>query len=103
MDTPVAVEAQRATPGTLRYLLWGPAATLGVSGAAAAVINGLAAYLVYQYARARGQWGTDEPPAGAAEEVTFKSATDDVDISGWFFKAETQPAPAVVLCHGIWT
>jgi fermentation-respiration switch protein FrsA (DUF1100 family) len=101
-ETPVAVESQRANPGTLRYVLWGTAATLGVSGAAAALINGLSAYLVYQYARARGPWGTDEPPAGSAEEVTFPS-TDQVRISGWFFKADVQPAPGVVLCHGIWT
>jgi uncharacterized protein len=103
METPVAVESQRVTPGALRYVLWGTAATLGLSGAAAAVINGLSAYLVYQYARARGQWGTGEPPAGTAEEVTFASNGDGVRISGWFFKAGLQPAPAVVLCHGIWT
>jgi peptidoglycan glycosyltransferase len=36
-ETPVAVESQRATPGTLRYVLWGTAATLGLSGAAAAL------------------------------------------------------------------
>jgi len=80
----------------------GTAAMLGVTSAAAALINGLSAYLVYQYARARGQWGTDEPPEGSAEEVSFSSA-DDVRISGWFFKADATDAPAVVLCHGIWT
>ena len=63
----------------------------------------MSAFLVYQYARARGIWGTDEPPDGAAEEVSFTSI-DNVRISGWFFAARgEQPAPAVVLCHGIWT
>src|SRR5207244_13184338 len=37
------------------------------------------------------------------EEVHFTSVVDNVRISGWFFKADLQPAPAVVLCHGIWT
>jgi fermentation-respiration switch protein FrsA (DUF1100 family) len=67
----------------------------------------LSGFLVYQYARARGIWGTDEPPEGAAEEVTFPSAEDNTRISGWFFRAAganaESPAPAVVLCHGIWT
>jgi uncharacterized protein len=110
----MAVETQRATTGTLadsravqpvlRYALWATAATLGISGAAAALISALSAFLVFQYARARGTWGTDEPPAGAAEEVSFSSAQDDVRISGWFFAAQgTRPAPAVVLCHGVWT
>src|SRR2546423_11957590 len=110
----MAVETQRAAAGTLadsraaqpalRYALWATAATLGISGAVAALISALSAFLVFQYARARGIWGTDEPPAGAAEEVTFSSAHDDVRISGWFFPtAATRPAPAVVLCHGVWT
>jgi fermentation-respiration switch protein FrsA (DUF1100 family) len=109
----MAVETQRAQTGTLadsraaqpllRYLFWATAATLGVSGAAAAIVSGLSAFLVYQYARARGTWGTDEPPAGAAEEVTFTSI-DNVRISGWFFPSpDPHPAPAVVLCHGVWT
>jgi fermentation-respiration switch protein FrsA (DUF1100 family) len=59
---------------------------------------------VYQYARARGQWGTDEPPEGMAEDISFTSAIDNVGISGWFFNAHAAgPAPAVVLCHGIGT
>jgi uncharacterized protein len=110
----MAVDTQRATTGTLadfravqpvlRYALWATAATLGTAGAAAALIGALSAFLVFQYARARGTWGTDEPPEGAAEEVTFTSAQDDVRISGWFFSAAgTKPAPAVVLCHGVWT
>jgi len=109
----MAVETQRAAPGTLadsrssppllRYALLATAATLGLSGALAAVLGGMSAFLVYQYARARGIWGTDEPPDGAAEEVSFASI-DDVRISGWFFAAQdTRPAPAVVLCHGVWT
>src|SRR2546423_14156667 len=110
----MAVETQRAAAGTLadsraaqpalRYALWATAATLGISGALAAIVSGLSAFLVYQYARARGIWGTDEPPAGAAEEVTFSSATDGVTISGWFFATvERERAPTVVLCHGVWT
>jgi fermentation-respiration switch protein FrsA (DUF1100 family) len=110
----MAVETRRATPGTLaapgaaqllvRYMLLATAATLGVSGVAAALISALSGFLVYQYARARGQWGTDEPPEGSAEEVSFSSAEDNVRISGWFFAArDSQPGPAVVLCHGIWT
>src|SRR4051812_7379567 len=109
----MAVESQRfattqptAQAGVpfLRYALVATAATLGVSGACAAIISAASAFLVYQYARARGIWGTDEPPEGAAEEVTFASAADNVSISGWFFAArQSQPAPAVVLCHGIWT
>jgi fermentation-respiration switch protein FrsA (DUF1100 family) len=112
--TTMAVEAQRATPATLptagssqsalRFALWATAATLGVSGAATAAVSMLAGFLVYQYARARGQWGTDEPPEGLAEEVSFPSAEDNVRISGWFFSAGTrEPAPAILLCHGIWT
>jgi uncharacterized protein len=104
----MAVEAranQTSSPGQplLRYVLWATAATLGVSGAATAAISMMTGFLVYQYARARGQWGTDEPPAGLAEEVTFPSVGDSLRISGWFLPATTQPAPAVVLCHGIWT
>jgi fermentation-respiration switch protein FrsA (DUF1100 family) len=101
----MAVEAQRSTtPALLRYALWTTAATLGVSGAVTAALGMAAGYLVYQYARARGQWGTDEPPDGVAEEITFISPEDGIRISGWFFKAPTDgPAPAIVLCHGIWT
>jgi fermentation-respiration switch protein FrsA (DUF1100 family) len=85
-------------------MLLATAATLGISGAAAALISALSGFLVYQYARARGQWGTDEPPEGSAEEVSFSSAEDKVRISGWFFAArDRQPGPAVVLCHGVWT
>jgi fermentation-respiration switch protein FrsA (DUF1100 family) len=101
----MAVEAQRApSPSLLRYALWTTAATLGVSGAVTAAVSMAAGYLVYQYARARGQWGTDEPPEGMAEEVSFPSAEDSIRISGWFFKAPgPDRAPAIVLCHGIWT
>jgi dipeptidyl aminopeptidase/acylaminoacyl peptidase len=88
----------------LRYALLATAATLGISGAAAALISALSGFLVYQYARARGQWGTDEPPVGAAEEVSFGSAGDNVRISGWFFRARGEERrPAIVLCHGVWT
>lgn len=104
----MAVEARASTaanPGQslLRYALWATAATLGVSGAVTAAVSMAAGYLVYQYARARGQWGTDEPPAGVAEEVDFRSAEDSIKLSGWFFPAAEQPAPAVIMCHGIWT
>jgi fermentation-respiration switch protein FrsA (DUF1100 family) len=110
----MAIETRRATPATLavpgpaqsllHYMLWATAATLGLSGAAAALIGALSGALVYQYARARGTWGTDEPPEGSAEEVSFSSADDNVRISGWFFAADgSDPGPAVVLCHGIWT
>src|ERR1700716_2161632 len=110
----MAVETRRASPGTLaapgaaqllvRYMLVATAATLGVSGVAAALISALSGFLVYQYARARGQWGSDEPPEGAAEEVTFPSAEDSMRICGWFFNAHaSEPAPAVILCHGVWT
>ena len=106
----MAVETRRleTTPAPpqsiLRVALWATAATLGVSGAATAAVGMLAGLLVYQYARARGQWGTDEPPDGMAEEVSFASAEDNVRISGWFFSAGGQePAPTILLCHGIWT
>jgi fermentation-respiration switch protein FrsA (DUF1100 family) len=106
----MAVETRRleATPtppqSILRVALWATAATLGVSGAATAAVGMIAGLLVYQYARARGQWGTDEPPDGMAEEVSFASAEDNVRISGWFFSAGGQePAPTILLCHGIWT
>jgi uncharacterized protein len=104
----MAVEARasnHAHPGQplLRYALWATAATLGVSGAATAAISMAAGFLVYQYARARGQWGADEPPAGVAEEVTFPSRADELKISGWFLPASQTPAPAIVLCHGVWT
>ena len=110
----MAVEAQRATPGTLgasnpaqsvlRSALWVTAATLGVSGAATAAISMAAGFLVYQYARARGQWGTAEPPEGVAEEISFTAAGDSIRISGWFFpEPGAEPAPAILLCHGIWT
>jgi fermentation-respiration switch protein FrsA (DUF1100 family) len=111
----MAVDTRRAGAGTLttppgpaqpliRYLLLATAATLGVSGAAAAVISAVSGFLVYQYARARGQWGTDEPPTGMAEDISFTSAVDNMRISGWFFSAlGGGPAPAVLLCHGIGT
>lgn len=110
----MAVETQRATPNTLadsraaqpllHYVFWATAATLGISGACAALISAVSAFLVFQYARARGIWGTDEPPEGAAEEITFTSVEDNLKISGWFFASrQTQPAPAIVLCHGVWT
>jgi uncharacterized protein len=87
----------------LRYALWATAATLGVSGAATAAMTAATGFLVYQYARARGQWGTGEPPEGIAEEVTFLSSGDSIKLSGWFFRASELKAPSVVLCHGIWT
>ncbi len=109
----MAVEARSAhvasNPGQslLRYALWGAAAMLGVSGAATAAVSMVAGLLVYTYARPRGQWGTDEPPDGLAEEVTFPSAADSIRISGWFFRAADAtphaPRPVIVLCHGIWT
>lgn len=110
----MAVETRRAAPNALgtpgaaqpllRSLLVATAATLGISGAVAALISAVSGYLVYQYTRARGQWGTDEPPAGSAEEVSFTSADDNMRICGWFFGASgTRRGPAVVLCHGIWT
>jgi len=110
----MAVETRRATPGALgtpgpvlpllRYALLATAATLGVSGAAAALLSAVSGFLVYQYTRARGQWGTDEPPTGTAEEVSFPSVEDNTRISGWFFAGSgSRRGPAVVLCHGIWT
>jgi uncharacterized protein len=87
-----------------RIALWATAATLGVSGAVAAALGGISALLVFQYARARGIWGTDEPPAGTVEDVSFSSADDQLPLSGWFFKsASAWPAPTVLLCHGVWT
>jgi fermentation-respiration switch protein FrsA (DUF1100 family) len=108
----MAVETQRAqAPGAsgqsvLRAALWTAAAALGASGALAAFVSALSGFLVYQYARARGQWGTDEPPAGVAEEVTFESEADSMRICGWFFAAADAVGaarPTVVLCHGVWT
>jgi fermentation-respiration switch protein FrsA (DUF1100 family) len=110
----MAVETRRATPGglatpgavqpLLRTALLATAATLGISGAAAALLSAASGFLVYQYARARGQWGTDEPPTGTTEEVSFRSVADDTRISGWFFAAAgSRRGPAVVLCHGVWT
>ncbi len=110
----MAVETRRAPPGgiayssegqpLLRYALLATAATLGLSGAVAAVVSALSGFLLYQHVRARGQWGTDEPPEGTSEEVSFTSAQDHVRIGGWFFGAPGgQRRPAVVLCHGIWT
>jgi len=110
----MAVETRRATPGTLapngavqpllRTALLATAATLGISGAAAAVLSAVSGFLLYQYTHARGVWGTDEPPTGTAEEVSFTSAEDNMRISGWFFPASgVSRGPAVVLCHGIWT
>ena len=103
----MAVESQRAPQAATplgRHLLWATAATLGASGALAALVSMLSGYLVYQYARARGIWGTDEPPDGFAEEVSFPSVDDNVRICGWFFPNPSgQQRPAVVLCHGIWT
>src|SRR5438105_11634571 len=102
-----AVSAQQPAPRPIslgRVLLWATAATLGVSGAVAATIGGISGLLVYQYARARGIWGTDEPPAGTVEEIAFRSAEDGLPLSGWFFRSLGDlPAPTVVLCHGVWT
>src|SRR5216683_1519966 len=102
----MAVETRRATPGALgtpgavqpllRSILLATAATLGVSGAAAALLSAASSFLVYQYVRARGQWGTDEPPAGTAEEISFTSVDDNTRISGWFFAADgSQRGPEV--------
>ncbi|HEY1291861.1 MAG TPA: alpha/beta hydrolase [Chloroflexota bacterium] len=104
----MAVEARATTAFPLwRYALWTTAATLGLSGAATAALSMVAGLLVYSYARARGQWGTDEPPEGLAEEVSFVSAADSIHLSGWFLRAAgadaDSPAPTVILCHGIWT
>ena len=108
----MAVEAVSAQPvgrplSLARMALWATAATLGISGAAAAAIGGISALLVFQYARARGIWGTDEPPAGTVEDVSFTSAQDRLPLSGWFFRAgcasPASPAPTVLLCHGVWT
>jgi fermentation-respiration switch protein FrsA (DUF1100 family) len=89
---------------TTRPLVWATAATLGISGLAAAVVNGLSALLVYTYARPRRVWGTDEPPAGLAEEVEFESPEDGMVLRGWFLPAATDIAgPALVMCHGVWT
>ena len=99
-----AAQASGSPPQSLlRYALWATAATLGVSGAVTAAVSMATGFLVYQYARARGQWGSDEPPEGLAEEVAFPSHADRIRISGWFFPADIAPAPAVILCHGIWT
>jgi fermentation-respiration switch protein FrsA (DUF1100 family) len=97
------------TQPLMRYLLWATAATLGISGAAAALASAVSGFLVYQYAHARGQWGTDEPPDGVAEDVSFPaapSAGSTVRLSGWFFQAlggGPGRGSAVVLCHGIGT
>jgi uncharacterized protein len=106
----MAVEAVSGGTGVGRPLsvgriaLWATAATLGISGAVAAAIGGISALLVYQYARARGIWGTDEPPEGTVEEVSFPSAEDELPLSGWFFEStERLPAPTILLCHGVWT
>lgn len=96
--------ARTAMAPAMRMALMTTAATLGVSGAAAAVVSAVCGVLVYQYARARGPWGTGEPPDGCAEEVAFDSVDDSVRLSGWFFAAEdARPAPSVIMCHGIWT
>jgi fermentation-respiration switch protein FrsA (DUF1100 family) len=111
----MAVDTQRADARTvgsawpgqslLRSALLITAAMLGISGAAAAVLGAISGFLVYQYARARGPWGTGEPPDGAAEEISFRSADDHFNISGWFFPSARHATggPAIVLCHGIWT
>jgi uncharacterized protein len=62
--------------------------------------------LVYTYARPRRVWGIGEPPEGLAEEVEFESPEDNTRIRGWFLPAggpDPGPAPALVLCHGVWT
>src|SRR5713101_581003 len=108
VETRSAIPGALGTPGAvqplLRSVLLATAATLGISGAAAALLSAASSFLVYQYVRARGQWGTDEPPAGTADEIRFTSVDDNTRISGWFFAADgSQRGPAVVLCHGIWT
>jgi fermentation-respiration switch protein FrsA (DUF1100 family) len=90
-----------------RSLIWVTAATLGLSGVAAAAANGVSALMVYTYARPRRMWGTGEPPAGLAEEVTFESPEDSMPLRGWFLPAanasKQHPGPTLVLCHGVWT
>jgi uncharacterized protein len=87
-----------------RPLVWATAATLGISGVAAALVNACSMLMVYTYARPRRIWGTDEPPAGLAEEIEFESLDDRMLIRGWFLPAVTDtPGPALVLCHGVWT
>lgn len=88
-------------PGSPRLLLAAGAA-LGVGSVAAATLGGATAWLVYRLARARGSWGKGEPPDGLAQEVTFPSAEDATPLRGWFLPAPTR-APAIILCHGVWT
>ncbi len=79
------------------------ATALGLSGATAAVMSGMAGMILYRAARHRGVWGSGEPPESVVEDVEF-SSTDGVHIRGWFLSADSgAPAPTLVMCHGVWT
>ena len=79
-------------------------AAAGLVGIATTLAAGASALIFYYFTRARGVWGTSEPPLGVAEEVVFRSAEDGTAINGWYFRARgAGPGAAVVLCHGAWT
>ncbi len=96
-------EPGAAADGQSACWLRATAAALGVSGATAAVMGGMAGAILYQVARQRGEWGTGEPPEGVWQDVEFPSV-DSVCIRGWFLRSDSPPpAPTLVLCHGAWT
>jgi uncharacterized protein len=78
-------------------------ALLGLSAAGVGLASGVVSLRVYQLARPRGIWGSDQPPDRLTENVVFP-ATDGTRLSGWFLRASAfQPAPTVIICHGLYT
>ena len=86
-----------------RALFRAAIAAAGATGVAAGLVGGLSGLVTYTYARARGVWGSGEPPEGAFEEVTFPSESDATPICGWYLPSAAPSAPSVILCHGVWT
>jgi fermentation-respiration switch protein FrsA (DUF1100 family) len=76
---------------------------LGVSAAGVGLVGGAAGLGVYWLAKPRGVWGTNQPPAGLAEDVVFP-AEDGTRLSGWFLRsAAAHPRPTIIICHGLYT
>ena len=82
------------------------AATLGISGALAAIVSGAVRRSWCTSTRAHAASGarTSRQPAPPRRSPS-PSIDDQVNISGWFFQPTRcrRPRRPIVLCHGIWT
>jgi len=75
----------------VRYVLWAQPRRWASQGARQALDQRRVGHFsCTSYARARGQWGTDEATAGTAEEVSFPSAEDHIaSVAGFSRQVQT--------------